>query len=67
MKTILKSFVLTILVALFCTCIFTLTGLILNFWNETLINAAAAFTASITIGMICYFGIIQVIESFKSS
>jgi hypothetical protein len=67
MKTILKSIVLTILVALFCTCVFTLTGLLLNFWNETLLNCLTGVIGALTIGVITYFAIIQVIESFKTS
>ena len=63
MKTILKSIFLTTLVAIFCACVFTLLGLILNFWNETLANASLAFIASVVIGTISYFGIDVAIQS----
>jgi len=64
MKTILKSIFLTTLVAIFCACVFTLLGLILNFWNETLANASLAFIASVVIGTISYFGIDVAIQSW---
>ena len=57
MRTIFKSIVLITLVALFCACLFVIIGLILNFWNETTINASIAFIVAVMIGTITYFGI----------
>jgi di/tricarboxylate transporter len=65
MKTIIKSLVLTILVLTFCACTFVVIALILNFWNETTVNALAAFSGSIIIGTITYFAIITAINSWK--
>ena len=64
MKTIFKSLVLVTLVALFCGCAFVIIGLILNFWNETAMNASIAFIGAVMIGTITYFGIDLAISSW---
>ena len=64
MKTIFKSLVLITLVALFCGCAFVIIGLILNFWNETAMNASLAFLFASMIGTITYFGIQSALDSW---
>jgi len=57
MKTIYKSVLITILTSLILVCIFTLVGLLLNFWNESTGNAALALLASLLIGSISFAGL----------
>lgn len=63
MKKILKAILLTVLVAIFCGCIFIITGLLLNFWNETIINCLMGLLGALTIGGITYFSIDLVINT----
>tara|TARA_R110000851_G_scaffold212212_1_gene364903 strand:- start:602 stop:823 length:222 start_codon:yes stop_codon:yes gene_type:complete len=64
-QTILKSIAVTILTSLILGCIFTLVGLILNFWNETVANAAIGFMGAILIGTFSYFGLIVFINDIR--
>jgi|TARA_R110000744_G_scaffold5740_1_gene20291 hypothetical protein len=57
MKTIYKSVLITILSSLILVCIFTVLGLLLNFWNESIGNAALALMASLLIGSISFAGL----------
>jgi hypothetical protein len=57
MKTIYKSVLITILSSLILVCIFTVLGLLLNFWNESVLNAALALISSLLIGSISFAGL----------
>ena len=57
MKTIYNSILITLLSALILVSAFTLIGLLLNFWNESIVNASIALMASLLIGTISYFGL----------
>ena len=65
MKTIYKSVLITLLSALILLCAFTLIGLLLNFWNESIVNASIALMASLLIGTISYFGLVVLIDPTK--
>ena len=61
-KTIFKSIVVTILTTLILGCVFILIGLILNFWNESVLNAAVGFMGAILIGSISIAGLNVLID-----
>jgi len=61
-QTIFKSIVVTILTSLILACAFTLIGLLLNFWNESVINASIALIGSLLIGGISTAGLNVLIE-----
>ena len=63
MKKILNSILLTTLVAIFCGCAFVFIGLLLNFWNETIINCLTGLLGVLTIGGITYGSIDLVINN----
>ena len=65
MKTIYQSVIITLLAALILASAYTLIGLLLNFWNESVVNASIALMASLLIGTISYFGIVVLIEKRK--
>ena len=65
MKTIYQSILITILSILILTCAFTLIGLLLNFWNESIFNASLALMSSLLIGTISYFGLVVLIDNQK--
>ena len=67
MKTILKSILLTTLVVIFSTCVFIIIGLLLNFWNETIINCVMGFLGAVIIGGITYFAIETAVNSWKGN
>ena len=66
MKTIYKSVLITILTSLVLVCTFTLVGLLLNFWNESIGNAALALMASLLIGGISIAGLSVLVEEQKN-
>tara|TARA_B110000967_G_scaffold206439_1_gene253153 strand:+ start:138 stop:347 length:210 start_codon:yes stop_codon:yes gene_type:complete len=66
MKTIYKSVLITILTSLVLVCAFTLVGLLLNFWNESIGNAALALMASLLIGGISIAGLSVLVEEQKN-
>ena len=66
MKTIYNSVLITLLSALILLCAFTLIGLLLNFWNESIVNASIALVASLLIGTISYFGLVVLIDPTKN-
>ena len=45
--------------------VYILLGLILNFWNESTLNASVAFIAALLIGTISYFGLVVLIDEQK--
>jgi len=61
-QKIFKSIVVTILTSLILGCAFTLIGLLLNFWNESVINASIALMGSLLIGGISTAGLNVLIE-----
>ena len=65
MKTIYQSILITLLSALILLCAFTLIGLLLNFWNESIVNASLALLSSLLIGTISYFGLDVLIDKQK--
>tara|TARA_R110000782_G_C14696836_1_gene401697 strand:+ start:472 stop:681 length:210 start_codon:yes stop_codon:yes gene_type:complete len=66
MKTIYKSVLITILTSLVLVCTFTLVGLLLNFWNESIGNAALALMASLLIGGLSIAGLSVLVEEQKN-
>jgi len=66
MKTIYKSVLITILTSLVLVCAFTLVGLLLNFWNESIGNAALALMASLLIGGLSIAGLSVLVEEQKN-
>ena len=67
MKTIFKSILLTLLVVIFSACIFIIIGLLLNFWNETVLNCLVGLLGALTIGGITYFAIETALNAWKGS
>jgi len=62
MKTIYQSVLITVLSALVLISAFTLIGLLLNFWNESVLNASIALVASLILGFISIAGLSVLIE-----
>ena len=57
MKTIYKSVLITILTSLVLISSFTILGLLLNFWNESILNASIALIGSLLIGCLAFAGL----------
>ena len=51
---VLNSIGVVLLTGLILMSMYMIVGLILNFWNETTINAVLVFTTSIMIGTLSY-------------
>ena len=51
---VLNSIGVVLLTGIILMSIYMVVGLILNFWNETTINAALVFTTSIMMGTLSY-------------
>jgi hypothetical protein len=51
---VLNSIGVVLLTGIILMCIYSVVGLVLNFWNETTFNAALVFTTSIIIGTLSY-------------
>tara|TARA_R100001244_G_C5111237_1_gene121220 strand:- start:321 stop:527 length:207 start_codon:yes stop_codon:yes gene_type:complete len=65
MKTIFKSVALIILGTVFCFCLFIIIGLVLNFWNETIMTCSASFVGAIMVGAISFAGIDLLYDDIK--
>ena len=57
MKKVLKSIMITVLVAVFLGSIFIISCLITNVWNEEPINALLAFLFSVMTGTVSWFAL----------
>ena len=51
---VLNSIGVVLLTGLILMSMYMIVGLVLNFWNETTVNAALVFTTSIMIGTLSY-------------
>ncbi len=51
---VLNSIGVVLLTGLILMSMYMVVGLVLNFWNETTVNAALVFTTSIMIGTLSY-------------
>ena len=51
---VLNSIGVVLLTGLILMSMYMIVGLVLNFWNETTINAALVFTTSIIMGTLSY-------------
>ena len=51
---VFNSIGVVLLTGIILMSIYTIVGLVLNFWNETTINAALVFTTSIIMGTLSY-------------
>ena len=51
---VFNSIGVVLLTGIILMSIYTIVGLVLNFWNETTVNAALVFTTSIIMGTLSY-------------
>ena len=51
---VFNSIGVVLLIGIILMSIYTIVGLVLNFWNETTVNAALVFTTSIIMGTLSY-------------
>ena len=51
---VLNSIGVVLLTGLILMSMYMIVGLVLNFWNETTVNAALVFTTSIMVGTLSY-------------
>ena len=59
---VFNSIVVVLLTGIILMSIYTIVGLVLNFWNETTINAALVFTTSIIMGTLSYLLLTTITE-----
>ena len=57
MKKVLKSIMITVLVAILISSIIVISCLIANIWNAEPIHAAFAFLFSVTVGTLSWFAL----------
>ena len=65
MKTIINSVIITVLCILILGSAYTIVGLILNFWNESIANASIGFMSAVLIGTISFAGVSVLIDKQK--
>ena len=59
---VLNSIGVVLLTGLILMSMYMIVGLVLNFWNETTVNAALVFTTSIMVGTLSYLLLTTITE-----